>query len=137
MDPFAFMDEQPPEDEELMEVDPKVTTNGTKKKRKKESSRSNSPPSKTAAHSVADSEPGPSVPKKPRIVSPQPVVLDDLEIEAKREVAVSAGLTGAQADAGTRLELRHQVSRACTKRKRNRTHVRFAGPPPSLRTSRL
>ena len=51
---------------------------------------------------------GPSAPKKPRISSPKPVVLDDFETEAKREVAASAGLTGA-AEAGSRLELRHQV----------------------------
>ncbi|KAJ3723458.1 rRNA-processing arch domain-containing protein [Lentinula guzmanii] len=37
-----------------------------------------------------------------------PVVLDDFETEAKREVAASAGLTGG-VEAGSRLELRHQV----------------------------
>ncbi|KAF8170142.1 P-loop containing nucleoside triphosphate hydrolase protein [Pholiota molesta] len=51
---------------------------------------------------------GPSVPKKPRMSSPKPVVLDDFETEAKREVAASAGLTGT-AEAGPRLELKHQV----------------------------
>ncbi|KAI0036405.1 antiviral helicase [Vararia minispora EC-137] len=41
---------------------------------------------------------------------PEPVVLDDFEAEARREVAASAGLTGAaDAGAGSKLELRHQV----------------------------
>lgn len=57
----------------------------------------------------ADNEAGPSEPKKPRLSSPKPVVVDEVEIEAKREVAASAGLTGA-IEAGSRLELRHQVS---------------------------
>ncbi|KAF8908086.1 rRNA-processing arch domain-containing protein [Gymnopilus junonius] len=51
---------------------------------------------------------GPSASKKPRILPPQPQVLDDFETEAKREVAASAGLVG-EAEAGSRLELRHQV----------------------------
>ncbi|KAH8110971.1 antiviral helicase [Phellopilus nigrolimitatus] len=46
--------------------------------------------------------------KKLRIASPAPVVVDEFETEAKREVAASAGLTGA-VEAGSRLELRHQV----------------------------
>jgi ATP-dependent RNA helicase DOB1 len=48
--------------------------------------------------------------KRARLRSPNPVVLDDFETEAKREVAASAGLTGAVAEAGSRLELRHQVN---------------------------
>lgn len=55
-----------------------------------------------------DGEPGPSVPKKLRVEAPNPVVLDDFETEAKREVAASAGLTGG-VEAGSRLELKHQV----------------------------
>ena len=51
-----------------------------------------------------------SAPKKQRLSSPKPVVLDDFETEAKREVAASAGLTGA-AETGSRLELKHQVCR--------------------------
>lgn len=48
--------------------------------------------------------------KRPRTSepSPEPVVVDEFETEAKREVAASAGLTGA-VEAGSRLELRHQV----------------------------
>jgi ATP-dependent RNA helicase DOB1 len=49
-----------------------------------------------------------SAPKKQRLSSPKPVVLDDFETEAKREIAASAGLTGA-AETGSRLELKHQV----------------------------
>ncbi|PPQ99955.1 hypothetical protein CVT24_009534 [Panaeolus cyanescens] len=51
---------------------------------------------------------GSNEPKRPRIGSPQPVVLDDFETEAKREVEASAGLTGT-VEEGSRLELRHQV----------------------------
>ena len=51
-----------------------------------------------------------STPKKQRLSSPKPVVLDDFETEAKREVAASAGLMGT-VETGSRLELRHQVSR--------------------------
>lgn len=47
--------------------------------------------------------------KRARIGSPKPIVLDDFETEAKREIAASAGLTGATTEAGSRLELRHQV----------------------------
>jgi len=46
--------------------------------------------------------------KKPRLSSPNPIVLDDFETEAKREIEASAGLTGS-AEAGAKLELRHQV----------------------------
>ncbi|KAF9447607.1 antiviral helicase [Macrolepiota fuliginosa MF-IS2] len=57
-----------------------------------------------------DTQPGGNGPtKRARLGSPKPVVLDDFETEAKREVAASAGLTGATTEAGSRLELRHQV----------------------------
>jgi ATP-dependent RNA helicase DOB1 len=48
--------------------------------------------------------------KKQRLSSPKPVVLDDFETEAKREVTISAGLTDT-AETGSRLELKHQVCR--------------------------
>lgn len=51
---------------------------------------------------------GESSPKKPRLCAQNPIVLDDFETEAKREVEASAGLTGT-AEVGARLELRHQV----------------------------
>lgn len=53
-----------------------------------------------------DNEPGPST-KKSRLSSPKPIVLDEFETEAKREVARSAGLENG-VEAG-RLELKHQV----------------------------
>lgn len=46
--------------------------------------------------------------KKSRVSSPVPVVVDEFETEAKREMAASGGLTGS-VEAGSRLELRHQV----------------------------
>src|SRR6266550_3563687 len=62
----------------------------------------------TNHESIEDIQAGPSEFKKPRMESPNPVLLDDFETEAKREVAASAGLTGT-VEAGSRLELRHQV----------------------------
>lgn len=58
--------------------------------------------------------------KKQRFASPAPIVLDEVEVEAKREVKVSAGLMSAETDeAGSRLELRHQarhlVSTSCSR----------------------
>ena len=41
------------------------------------------------------------------------VVVDEFETEAKREVAASAGLTGATETAGSRLELRYQARLHC------------------------
>lgn len=49
------------------------------------------------------------VTKKARVSSPVPVVVDEFETEAKREMAASGGLTGS-VEAGSKLELRHQVS---------------------------
>jgi ATP-dependent RNA helicase DOB1 len=46
--------------------------------------------------------------KRLRISSPHPVVVDEFETEAKREVAASAGLTGG-VESGSKLELKHQV----------------------------
>ncbi|KDQ16614.1 hypothetical protein BOTBODRAFT_106714 [Botryobasidium botryosum FD-172 SS1] len=48
--------------------------------------------------------------KKLRLSSPKAVVVDDLEIQAGREVPVNAGLTGGEpAEAGQTLRLTHQV----------------------------
>jgi ATP-dependent RNA helicase DOB1 len=55
-----------------------------------------------------EDESGPSSAKKPRVASPKPVVVDEFETEAKRDVPAIAGLTGG-VEAGSRLELRHQV----------------------------
>lgn len=48
--------------------------------------------------------------KKLRFASPAPIILDEVEVEAKRELKVSAGLMSAETDeTGSRLELRHQA----------------------------
>lgn len=107
-DLFSFLDDVPMEDGESTEridVDEIQTfENRTQKKRK-----ANAAAPAPAVHSASngDEEPGPSI-KKPRMVSPKPIVVDDFETEARREVAASAGLTGG-VEAGSRLELRHQV----------------------------
>ncbi|KAK7691606.1 hypothetical protein QCA50_005005 [Cerrena zonata] len=54
-------------------------------------------------------EPGPSTHKKQRMDSPKPAVLDEVEIEAKREVPAVAGLQASAGEAGASLELRHQA----------------------------
>ncbi|KAI9570876.1 rRNA-processing arch domain-containing protein [Boletus coccyginus] len=46
--------------------------------------------------------------KRLRAASPVPVVVDEFQTEAKREMAASGGLTG-PVEEGSRLELRHQV----------------------------
>jgi ATP-dependent RNA helicase DOB1 len=68
------------------------------------------PPSPSTNHSpVVGVEAHLPESKRLRTEPANPILLDDFETEAKREVAASAGLTGAD-EAGTRLELRHQVS---------------------------
>ncbi|KAF8066809.1 rRNA-processing arch domain-containing protein [Lyophyllum atratum] len=112
-DLFSFLDEIPAEDgdghaEEEMQTDPRQTSAKPGQKRKVKSPSREPSPSRNGDVSMQDidNEPGPS--KKPRLSSPKPIVLDDFETEAKREIAASAGLTGT-ADPGTRLELKHQV----------------------------
>jgi len=66
-------------------------------------------PSNARISDEGDDEMGDKVVKRPRLdEAPNPVVVDEFETEAKREVAASAGLTGA-VEAGSRLELKHQV----------------------------
>lgn len=106
-DLFSFLDEVPQENEDeneqnSMQMDVEPVQSMATHKRRAES------PAVTAQDGQHFDEPGPSVPKRPRIVPPNPIVLDDFETEAKREVAVSAGLTGS-VDPGARLELKHQV----------------------------
>jgi hypothetical protein len=109
-DLFSFLDDVPMGDdndesidEEIQEVEPRIP-----KKRK-----ANIPAELVSSNGdVIDNEPGSSAQKKPRMTSPKPVVVDEFETEAKREVAASAGLTGG-VEAGSRLELRHQVRFSC------------------------
>ncbi|TBU58286.1 antiviral helicase [Dichomitus squalens] len=112
-DLFSFLDEAPPNAESSqpdgdvpMQEEAEHPNGSVPKKRK-----ASTPPAlETHGDRTTSSsqEAGPSEPKKPRLASPKPVVVDEVEIEAKREVAASAGLTGA-VEAGSRLELRHQV----------------------------
>jgi ATP-dependent RNA helicase DOB1 len=113
-DLFSFLDEAPTENggdlenrgDDLMEME---NTGIASRKRKSVPPTSSKSPGLENGGDIADNEPGPSVPKKPRIASPKPVVVDEFETEAKREVEASAGLTGSKVEAGSRLELRHQV----------------------------
>jgi ATP-dependent RNA helicase DOB1 len=114
-DLFSFLDDN--NDDEIlqneevsMQVDDEASTPQLKRK-------AGSPPADKPSNGVADDtmqqdrvarDEAPQ--KKPRIGSPAPIVLDDFETEAKREVAASAGLTGSTVESGSRLELRHQVS---------------------------
>ncbi|KAI0055953.1 antiviral helicase [Artomyces pyxidatus] len=100
-DLFSFLEENGDADDVVMDVDSAAKP---PKKRKV------SPASPPRLHSQSpEPEAGPSS-KKARVeTAPNPVVVDEFETEAKREVAASAGLTGAAETAGSRLELRHQV----------------------------
>lgn len=99
-DLFSFLDNvaDEPIDESVIESSAMLvdTPESSAKKRKAEVSQNRGP----------GVEEEPAV-KKPRLDAPNPIVLDDFETEAKREVAASAGLQGS-VEAG-RLELRHQV----------------------------
>ncbi len=115
-DLFSFLDEAPPKadspqaDRGIPMQEPNPSNDAPSKKRK--ASTPTAPLNGEAGPSASSSnEVGPS-PKKPRLASPNPIVVDEVEIEAKREVAASAGLTGA-VEAGSLLELRHQV-RTCS-----------------------
>ncbi|KAI0659087.1 antiviral helicase [Cubamyces menziesii] len=113
-DLFSFLDDAPQKVDVPQDADGDVqmksapdskSANGTTRKRKVAASSG----LKVEDPETSDSNAGPSEPKKPRLEPPpNPVVVDEVEIEAKREVAASAGLTGA-VEAGSRLELRHQV----------------------------
>ncbi len=112
-DLFSFLDEAPEETEtnggdNAMAIDTIPDESVIPRKRKVAVGTSEPRQNGGTSRHSPDSDPGPSIPKKPRTASPKPVVLDEVEIEAKREVAASAGLTGA-VEEGSRLELKHQV----------------------------
>lgn len=106
-DPFSFLDDIPMDDEEVDELDSDSDETNVPQKRKAGSPTTSNVQEPSNGETTSN-EPGPSVQKKPRFASPQPVVVDEFETEAKREVAASAGLTGG-VEAGSRLELKHQV----------------------------
>ncbi|KAG1852891.1 NUC185 domain-containing protein [Suillus subalutaceus] len=95
-DLFSFLDGAPSVDEDKDEIVREPRHVDKKIKRRA----STDPPGDHASGSCAS--------KKPRVSSPVPVVVDEFETEAKREMAASGGLTGS-VEAGSRLELRHQV----------------------------
>lgn len=102
-DLFSFIDQ--PEDAVDQDMDTQeydVMEVDLSKKRKASS------PIPASRQSSPEQEPVPSSSKKVRLSSPKPLVVDEVEIEAKREVAASAGLTGA-VETGSRLELKHQA----------------------------
>lgn len=109
-DLFSFLDEGSAEDGNDDDMQAEFILQAAKHapKRKAKSPSPAAPKTEDTVMHDLNNEPGPSVPKRPRISSPKPIVLDDFETEAKREIAASAGLTGS-VDAGTRLELKHQV----------------------------
>lgn len=99
-DLFSFLDGLPSGDEDKVENVPEPRQLDKKIKRRA----STDHPS-----GLADGDTSGSFTfKKPRVSSPVPVVVDEFETEAKREMAASGGLTGS-VEAGSRLELRHQV----------------------------
>ena len=108
-DLFSFLDENGDADDGIIVEDMSVDVIPNLKKRKSPAASRSVSPQPHNGGAVQGNEPGPSTPKKQRAMSPKPVVVDEVEIEAKREVAASAGLMGA-VEAGSRLELRHQVS---------------------------
>jgi len=100
MDLFSFLDENDAD----TNPEPHLTSNVPQKRKQSSGPKNIDLVDQDSQLARRGSEPS----KKPRLSSPNPIVLDDFETEAKREIEASAGLTGT-AEAGTRLELRHQV----------------------------
>ena len=115
-DLFSFLDEAPakadsPQADGDVSIQEPNPSNGAPSKKRKVSPPTGQSNGEAGPSASPNDDAGPT-PKKQRLASPNPVVVDEVEIEAKREVAASAGLTGA-VEAGSRLELRHQV-RICS-----------------------
>ena len=106
-DLFSFLEQDPDALEE--DLDELEVVDVPTRKRKAEKSAEEPVQNGEPSHSDENGVGSPSY-KKQRIASPTPMVLDEVEVEAKREVKVSAGLMSAETDeTGPRLELRHQV----------------------------
>jgi ATP-dependent RNA helicase DOB1 len=103
-DLFSFLD-QPQDDVDDMETEDSAVNQIDNSRKRKASSPI--PFSQNGELFPPEDELATSSSKKLRLASPKPVVVDEVEIEAKREVAASAGLTNS-VEAGS-LELRHQV----------------------------
>ncbi|KAJ3510459.1 hypothetical protein NLJ89_g4660 [Agrocybe chaxingu] len=111
-DLFSFLGGGVDDHESDNEWQPMQTDSTERESKIPQKRKADTPPLTTRSNGqIPGSQPtdaGPSSPKKPRLSSPKPVVLDDFETEAKREFAVGAGLNES-ADRASRLELRHQV----------------------------
>lgn len=113
-DLFSFLEEDPTHEQdnddvpEVMDVDAPASPNraATPETKKRKAERSNG----HASSSIENEGVEGSAAKKRRVEpSYQPVVVDEFETEAKREVIASAGLTESADAVGSRLELKHQV----------------------------
>jgi len=111
---FSFLDVPPDDLDEGISLEhtteqnsdrPPTPTSSLKRKAQSPKLR---PPEQDGDHLV-DIELTTNAVKRARLRSRGPVVLDDFETEAKREITASAGLTGTTTEVGSRLELRHQV----------------------------
>jgi ATP-dependent RNA helicase DOB1 len=113
---FSFLDDIPPENGHDPDgkdpVDSPELPNSVPKKRKAGSEKTLNSSTLYEDH-MQDAKDEPSSSKRPRVASPKPVVVDEFETEARREVAAIAGLTGG-VEPGSRLELRHQVHSSST-----------------------
>lgn len=116
-DLFSFLEEEDSNIQTISETAVGKNGSSQNKKRKvegaKDTNEKTTPtttPQPTAIQidEIVREDAGPAA-KKPRLGSPRPLVVDEFETEAKREVAASAGLSDS-IEAGQRLELRHQVS---------------------------
>ncbi|EGN94357.1 hypothetical protein SERLA73DRAFT_62726 [Serpula lacrymans var. lacrymans S7.3] len=107
-DLFGFLDGTELEDADIEDIALENGAEATSKKKRKASSPAERPSGDDEEEYLKNGDPSSSTSKKTRLASPVPVVVDEFETEAKREVAASAGLTGG-VEAGSRLELRHQV----------------------------
>ena len=113
-DLFSFLEEDPTHEQdnddvpEVMDVDTPVSPNraATPETKKRKVERSNG---HTSSSIENEGEEGSTTKKRRVEPSSQPVVVDEFETEAKREVTASAGLTESADAVGSRLELKHQV----------------------------
>lgn len=134
-DLFSFLDNAPPEDESDNEVladklpipaSVPVSTSGQKRKSSPGNADLGGLP--LMSHEVVERPV-----KRSRAASPAPVVVDEFQTEAKREMAASGGLTG-PVEEGSRLELRHQV---CGSTRLYHPFLCCSGPASSRHSSRL
>lgn len=135
-DLFSFLDHAPPEDEsdnetlaDKISISPSVPVSTSSQKRK--SSPGDADPVGRLPPAPRETAERPV--KRSRAASPVPVVVDEFQTEAKREMAASGGLTG-PAEEGSRLELRHQV---CGATRCYRPSLCYSGPASSRHSSRL